>query len=345
MNHKENSYHQSRRNFIKRITASGTIIFLSSDKLFSAIKRIDEEVAKNKIEYKFKTISVEHIKEVGRWIAKLKKDHSISENKTYRSYIDKFVYNSAEILPNATSLILVSIPQRISSINFHRKGKKYQILIPTGYVDDGLTYDFVKNELMKDIIKEPGKVLYEKVKLPLKTIAVRSGLAKYGRNNITYVDDYGSCHQLLGFYTDKKLEDNWGPLKMLHYCKGCTICIKNCPTKIISEEKFPINVTKCITLYNELADPFPDWIDPKAHNALVGCLKCQWDCPANDEAIKRIEKLADITEEETELILSKGENEKLWNSIIKKLERFPSAADKEYFSRNLSLVLANTIPE
>ena len=153
MNHKENSYHQSRRNFIKGITASGAVVFLSSNKLFSAVKRIEEEVTKNKFKYKFRTISVEHIKEVGRWIAKLKKDHSISENATYRSYIDKFAYNPAEILPNAKSLILVSIPQRISSINFHRKGKNYQILIPTGYVDDGLTYDFVKNELMMDIIK------------------------------------------------------------------------------------------------------------------------------------------------------------------------------------------------
>ena len=198
---------------------------------------------------------------------------------------------------------------------------------------------------MKDIIKDHDKVIDERIKLPLKTLAVRSGLAKYGRNNITYVDDYGSCHQLLGFCTDKELEDNWGPLKMLHFCKGCSICIKNCPTKIISEEKFPIDVTKCLPLYNEREEPLPDWIDSSAHNALEGCLKCQLDCPANDEAIERIDKLPDVTEEETELILNKGNNEKLWRSVLKKFERFPQAANKEYFARNLSLVMANTLPK
>ena len=102
-----------------------------------------------------------------------------------------------------------------------------------------------------------------------------------------------------------------------------------------------VNIGKCITLYNELSDPMPEWIDPVAHNALVGCLSCQYTCPANEEGIKQIEQLAVITEEETELILNGGGDEKLWDSIVKKLNRFPSAQDHEYFSRNLRLVLAN----
>jgi len=41
---------------------------------------------------------------------------------------------------------------------------------------------------------------------PFKTLATRTGLAKYGKNNITYTECGGSYHRLTAFYTDMDLE-------------------------------------------------------------------------------------------------------------------------------------------
>jgi len=132
---------------------------------------------------------------------------------------------------------------------------------------------------------------------------------------------------------------------MLRLCKGCSICTKECPTRCIRESNFVIDVGRCVTLYNELPDPMPGWINPKAHNALAGCLKCQYDCPGNAEGIKHIVKLAEMTEQETEFILKQGQDKEFQAKIVEKLIAFPPAQDLAYFSRNLKLVLANTKPE
>ena len=84
---------------------------------------------------------------------------------------------------------------------------------------------------------------------------------------------------MLAFYSEQKLPDHWQVLKMLRLCKGCSICTRECPTGAIHKSSFVINPEKCITLYNELSAPLPDWIPAKAHNALIGCLKCQKTCP------------------------------------------------------------------
>ena len=118
----------------------------------------------------------------------------------------------------------------------------------------------------------------------MKQLAVRSGLAAYGRNNITYIDGFGSFHQLQAFYTDQPLEVHWGKLQMYRLCKGCRICLDDCPTGAIRSSDFVIDPARCITLFNEYPDPLPAWIPASAHNALVGCLRCQLTCPGNEVA-------------------------------------------------------------
>ena len=48
---------------------------------------------------------------------------------------------------------------------------------------------------------------------PLKPLAVRLGLVRYGRNNVTYAPGMGSYIQLLGYLTDASLPlpDGWRP--------------------------------------------------------------------------------------------------------------------------------------
>jgi epoxyqueuosine reductase len=336
---------RSRRDFIKTLAIVTPAFFINYKDLLAM--NVSNPLLNNSnlslnFDYKYRTFSVEHIGEVKDWFDKLKGESRISENKIFRSYIDNFVFNPEQIMPGAKSFVIISMPQKVLSLLVNYKNKKYEILIPSGYSDDGVKLADVKDRIMKDIIKDPSKKLFEKVKLPLKTLSVKSGLAEYGKNNITYVDGYGSYHQLIGFYTDKVLDDNWGSLNLLRECKGCSICVEKCPTKCFRENNFVLDIGKCVTLYNELPDPIPDWIDSKSHNAIVGCVKCQWDCPANALANKRTERLAELTEEETEFLLNKGNDEKIKKDLLGKLSsKFPYINDIDYVSRNFKLVFNN----
>jgi len=129
---------------------------------------------------------------------------------------------------------------------------------------------------------------------------------------------------------------------MLDECENCKICMKACPNNCISEDNFVINVDKCITLYNEIEDEFPEWINPNTHNALFGCMKCQMYCIANKQIMKNPIRFDDITEEETALLLNGDKNMALLESISKKLH-IPIASNADYYlpiiKRNLGVLL------
>jgi len=343
----ENKTHssQSRRDFFKYLMLTGAALSLPKINAFSGTSIDVADESAPEFEYKYSTFSVEHLKEVNTWFGNLRSEGKLSTNKTFQSYIGGFIFNPDAYMLGAKSVIVFAVPDKIQSIIFNHHGKKYTLLIPCGYSDNGLTGPMLRKRIKKDIIKDPSKKLKGRLRLPLKTLAVRSGLAEYGKNNIAYVNGYGSFHALYGLLTDKELDDNWGPLKMLRLCKGCSICIKECPTRCIRESNFVIDVGRCITLYNELPDAMPGWINPKAHNALAGCLKCQFDCPGNAEGIKHINRIAEMSEEETEFILKEGKDKEFHAKIIEKLNPFPPAQDLAYFSRNLKLALPNAKPE
>ena len=126
--------------------------------------------------------------------------------------------------------------------------------------------------------------------MPEKLLAVRSGLARYGKNNITYVPGMGSLHRLAVFVSDLPcVEDNWGEVKTLKTCDGCTACMDACPTGAIVSDRFLIHAERCITFHNERIEEFPEWLDSSWHNCLVGCLRCQWVCPENRDVRQWVE--------------------------------------------------------
>ena len=177
----------------------------------------------------------------------------------------------------------------------------------------------------------------------LKRLAVRTGLGKYGRNNICYVDGMGSFLTLYAFFTDFSFdEDNWQEVELMNLCSNCKVCLKQCPTGSISEDNFVLDIERCIPLYNEVPGEFPDWIEPSSHNALMGCLRCQLPCPANGEALTKAQKLDSVSEEETEKILDGTFDDALSYSISEKLRMFPPE-HASYFlpviARNLRVLI------
>ena len=334
----------SRRQFFKYLALAGAAVSLGNIRSLAAVSRKPAENTVPDFNYQYRSFSVDHLQEVREWFEQLKTGHRLSSNKTFLGYIGGFCIDKRAYLPNAKSVIVFSVPQNLQSITFNHQGAKYIVRIPTGYTSTGLTGAMLRARIRKDIIIDPSKKLKGRVRMPLKTLSVHSGLAEYGRNNITYVEGYGSYHALYGLFTDKELDDNWGPLKMHRLCKGCSVCRRECPTMCIPDSGFIINAGRCLSLYNELPDPIPAWIKPAAHNALVGCLKCQFDCPINADLNCKIGSIAELTEEETDFILRQGKDEQYLKKIVAKLGPFTSAQDLAYFSRNLNLVLPNVTP-
>jgi len=297
-------------------------------------------------EYKYCTISVDHLEELQEDIDKLRRAGKLSDNEVYRSYIDSKKFEIPESFPNAKSIIILAIFGKKGLVNFHLNGKKYEVMIPPNYYDDGTTLEDFENLILNEIIKEPGYKVEFTLKLHRKLLAVRSGFGRYGRNNICYIEGWGSMFYMYTFFTDYKFEkDHWTEIKMMDQCKNCTICINNCITKAIpapSDDNFVINATNCIPVYNEIPGVIPDWIPAEAHNALIGCMRCQEKCPANCEVINSTIRLEDITEEETKMILNGTTNEKTVKSISDKL-KMCQHEDAErmlpVIKRNLSFLL------
>jgi epoxyqueuosine reductase len=304
------------------------------------------ETASPPIGFQFRTVALGHLAEVKGAFEKLDAEGRVSRQKTIQGYLKDLQYLAPKEMRNARSLIVVSTPWQLRSLGFRWNGSEHTLLIPGSYFyyENEAFREPLRSQVARQVVGDRGAHLVF-ANPPLKTLAVRSGLAEYGKNNITYVDGYGSFHVLWAFFSDAVLEDQWTrPYRTMRICEGCSICIRGCPTKVIRETDFVVEAGRCITTYNEMKKPIPDWVDVKAHNALIGCLKCQLDCPANRDLNQSYEHIADFSEAETAFLLSERHDARLEAGISEKLKGLGDwyAKDVKYLSRNVRLALANS---
>ncbi len=183
-------------------------------------------------------------------------------------------------MPKETrSVIILAVPHwAYGEITFHRNGKAYPL-----YGNVQAPLDKVQRQLAS-AIKKMGYTVNAQARLPLKRLAVQSGLAEYGKNNITYVESMGSYLSYMAFSTNMPWEgDSWRDVTVAAQCAGCGICVKNCPTGAISQEHFLIDNQKCLSAMNEDSRDFPHWLPDAAHHTPYDCLKCQAICPMNED--------------------------------------------------------------
>jgi len=203
------------------------------------------------------------------------------------------------------SILLFSFPFPAKTMaGFTVKGeiKKFPVCL-----ENREQYDSVADELHK-ILRNKGYHIQFAPKLPRKMLAVSSGLAKYGRNNITYVEGHGSFHSLIPFYTDiPSSNTKMYPIERMLSCKECTLCAKLCPNHAIISERKLIDMERCMTYFNEddskITD-FPDWINKDTHNSVIGCDICQVNCPQNRPYLSNEVLRAVFSEEETNKLLT-----------------------------------------
>ena len=294
--------------------------------------------------YKFRTVSVSQFPALQAEYDRFRGDVRLSRSKTFQDKVASLNFRLPRDFPNAKSVIVVAAFAKTMYANFQLQGRSYRIMVPFQYYLDDLNARTLTEIVRKDIIKEPGhRVVDISETVPLKHLAARSGLGRYGRNNVIFVDGMGSYNLLYAFLTDYSFPDNsWSEIELLDICRRCDHCDRICPTYCISRGNFLINIDKCITLYNENAGSFPNWILGSMHHALMGCMRCQAPCRVNGGVADISGQLEDITEEETRKVLQGTPDETLLVSLQRKLRQFPAAASRELFpilTRNLNALI------
>jgi epoxyqueuosine reductase len=339
-----NSTENARRGFLKELAALGAWPLLARNVWGrSGVWAEDTPTPTPRLDYQARSVSVSHFAELQDFIDGLRRDERISRNKTFRSYIDPRKFAVPADFSKATSVIVLAYRTPMLRFNVRHGGKLHELVISPQYFEDGITRAQIEAAVRRDIVKDPAARLEVARGLHLKLLAVRSGLGRYGRNNLCYVEGMGTSLALFAFLTDATgLEDSWHDLAMLDACRECPICYSVCPTNAIRKDDFVIDAGRCITLYNEVPGDFPNWILPGMHNALMGCMKCQLACPVNEKAVYSVDQGGEIVEEETLRILEGKPDDRLLESLGRKLKGFPPAADREQFpilTRNLRALL------
>jgi len=290
-----------------------------------------------KYDYRAGIISFERLKELEDEINSLYKNKYIDE-AIYKLYLSSFSYNTGKDSFKPKSVIIVAAPCPQNKIYFNIKNKRFPVLAPPVYIGQRSLNKKIKSIL--DCFLEGTGYTVLPARLPEKLIAAYSGLSRYGRNNISYIKDFGSFFHLTSFFSDIDCDYNkWNEKKEIENCLSCKACIKNCPTGAITDNRFLINAERCLTFFNEEPGDFPLWIETESHHCLVGCMKCQIICPYNKPFINYIEDAEEFTAEETEILLKSLPVERMLPSIVQKLEFLDLQDYISVMSRNLNVIL------
>jgi len=255
--------------------------------------------------------------------------------KSILNYID---FSLTKRYPAIKSLIVIATPSPQIEVKFHYHESSHCLKIPPHYSDRIRVTGNIKN-ITSQIFDSNGYKTFSVV-LPKKLLAVHIGLAKYGKNNISYVAGMGSYHRLTVFASDLPCnEDSWQDLQLLERCSKCKACQNNCPTAAISPDQFLIKAERCLTYANEQLEPFPNWLDSKSHNSIIGCMRCQNICPENKEYKSAVINTDMFSETETSLILKGLHFEELPEELQLKLSKLSLKRYYKHLSRNIKVLI------
>jgi len=289
--------------------------------------------------YRGRIVSTQHIHDLQLEIEE-HHNQGLFDEDLYKEELSVFNFSPPKDLPKATSLIIVAVPQPPYRITFTWDGKQRSLIIPPTYLF-GRKENKNIEELLANIL-DPLGYNVASATVPVKLLAVHSGLAEYGRNNICFIDGMGSFLRLAAIYSDFPcVNDNWQELRVMEMCEKCSVCLNKCPTGAINTDRFLLHAERCITFHNERQGdiPFPVWIDNSWHNCLVGCLHCQKFCPQNKNYLQSFEDGPSFSEEETDLLLQKHSIDEFPSVTAEKLKQFDMLGLLEVIPRNLNVFI------
>jgi epoxyqueuosine reductase len=174
--------------------------------------------------------------------------------------------------------------------------------------------------------------------LPIKIMAARSGLGRYGKNAVIHAPAGGSWIALGAILTDVPLETD-NPLE--DDCGNCDICQRACPTGAL-RDPYKCTIEKCLTLhtlYNKGIIPLE--IREKMGTCIAQCNICIDACPKNKNLslqnhISNPENL--VYPEIAPLVnMTDAHFQKLFGSSFLEFIMM----DKKYLQRNAAIALGN----
>ena len=249
----------------------------------------------------------------------------------------KYILDVPSVDFAAKSVVIAVWPLAIGEATFHYLGNRASCI-----VDDSYTRPDIHDKLSQLFLTQ-GHMLKHFGWLPAKHLAVRSGLCEYGRNNITYCDDWGSFIRIGAYVSDIPVRDYvWREVKNLDACDSCGKCIASCPTGAILPHRFLIDNEKCLALLNDSANDIPNWVPKSAHHSLIECFRCQETCPLNKKRLSNMVRL-EFCEAETRAILESDTFQGFPESIRKRLWYYETGDQFTCIPRNLALLLANVL--
>ena len=259
-------------------------------------------------------------------------------------YAERVAYLAAEFdseIPNPRSLFAVAVPDRPVRVRFTFEEKTLEAIVPPTYIH-GERSDRAVEERIRKVLAPAGSSV-ARARGPRKAMLALSTLGHYGRNNLVYVAGLGSYHRPVVLISDLPCEDvpRREEPKALPRCSTCKACLAACPTQAIGEDRFLVHAERCLTFWNEKPPdvPFPAWIRPEWHNALVGCLRCQEVCPENRTFIESIVEGPRFDEEATRAFLAGAARTDLPVEVQEALDEWDLADFLDVLPRNLGALV------
>lgn len=130
--------------------------------------------------YQGRIVSIQHLGDLRVEIERHFRQGLI-DRELHRTYLAGFAFRPPDSLPGARSIIVVAVPQPKIQITFAWDGESVRTVIPPTYGERKKDRRFT--ELLAQALDPAGYRIAEAI-LPKKLLAVCSGLAAYGRNNI-----------------------------------------------------------------------------------------------------------------------------------------------------------------
>jgi epoxyqueuosine reductase len=187
------------------------------------------------------------------------------------------------LFPGAKSLI-------VTGINYYAEKKQGGNGVPeiSRYAYGENYHHVIKARLNRilDFIKlrhpeASGRSFVDSAPLLEKAWGKEAGLGWPGKNSILINRKIGSFF-FLGIIV-MNIEFDYDKPAKTDYCGKCTLCIDNCPTGAINNNR-TIDARKCIAyLTLECKTPIPEDLALKLEGRIFGCDKCQEVCPWNKD--------------------------------------------------------------